>query len=334
MPRGPGRPAAGRAGTAGPQGQVAARRARLDRGDRRHLARPPGRDGRGDRDGEDRCRGDQHRPGAGQRRQRSPAMPVGGRTNAGDVATRATASPSPAPATPSNVCSAISIRTTWPGVNPSALSIAMSWRCISTRRRGDVGDRARRGYQRDDAEQREQQPEQPVVARHRLLDLLPGGERSTGRRSILVRAVVDVPDVLHDLAGGHGGVVRTAAGRRPPRSRSGSARPWSAAAAAPRSGPASTAGRSPGRRCRRCRSPASAPAVPSMPSTAILFPTPTCTAAANDASRTAPSGAEDRSQVPATTSGAEMAGRARASWPAVPPASAAGPARAWPRRAW
>ena len=49
--------------------------------------------------------------------------------------------------------------------------------------------------------------------------------------------------------------------------------------------------------------------VPSMPSTAILSPTPTCTAAANDASRTAPFGTEARSQVPATTSGAEMDGR-------------------------
>ena len=49
--------------------------------------------------------------------------------------------------------------------------------------------------------------------------------------------------------------------------------------------------------------------VPSIPSTMSLSPTPTCTAWANDASRTAPSGAEDRSQVPATTSGADIAGR-------------------------
>ena len=47
-----------------------------------------------------------------------------------------------------------------------------------------------------------------------------------------------------------------------------------------------------------------------MPSTVILSPTPTCSAAANDASRTAPSWAEGRSQVPATTSGTEMAGKA------------------------
>ena len=46
-----------------------------------------------------------------------------------------------------------------------------------------------------------------------------------------------------------------------------------------------------------------------MPSTVIQSPTPTCTAAANDASRTAPSWAEGRSQLPATTSGAEMAGK-------------------------
>ena len=49
--------------------------------------------------------------------------------------------------------------------------------------------------------------------------------------------------------------------------------------------------------------------VPSMPYTVIWSPTPTCTAWANDASRTTPSGAEDRSQVPATTSGADIAGR-------------------------
>ena len=48
--------------------------------------------------------------------------------------------------------------------------------------------------------------------------------------------------------------------------------------------------------------------VPSMPSTAIRSPTPTCTASANDASRTTPSGAEGRSQVPATSSGADIAG--------------------------
>ena len=48
--------------------------------------------------------------------------------------------------------------------------------------------------------------------------------------------------------------------------------------------------------------------VPSMPSTTICSPTPTCTAAANDASRTAPSWTEDRSHVPATTSGVDMAG--------------------------
>ena len=47
-----------------------------------------------------------------------------------------------------------------------------------------------------------------------------------------------------------------------------------------------------------------------MPSTVIWSPTPTCTAWANDASMTAPSGAEDRSQVPATTSGADIAGSA------------------------
>ena len=48
--------------------------------------------------------------------------------------------------------------------------------------------------------------------------------------------------------------------------------------------------------------------VPSMPSTRILTPTPTWTAAANEASRTAPSCSEDRSQVPATISGVDIAG--------------------------
>ena len=50
--------------------------------------------------------------------------------------------------------------------------------------------------------------------------------------------------------------------------------------------------------------------VPSMPSTVIRSPTPTCAAWAKDASRTTPSGAEGRSQVPATTSGADIAGGA------------------------
>ena len=57
---------------------------------------------------------------------RLTGVPFGCRTNSGKVATRATASPSPAPATPSRVCSASSIRTTCPGVNPRALSMAMS----------------------------------------------------------------------------------------------------------------------------------------------------------------------------------------------------------------
>ena len=50
--------------------------------------------------------------------------------------------------------------------------------------------------------------------------------------------------------------------------------------------------------------------VPSMPSTTIRSPTPRRTAWAKDASRTTPSRAEGRSQVPATTSGAEIAGGA------------------------
>ena len=48
--------------------------------------------------------------------------------------------------------------------------------------------------------------------------------------------------------------------------------------------------------------------VPSMPSTTIWSPTPTWTAAANDASSTAPSCSEGRSQVPATISGADIVG--------------------------
>ena len=47
--------------------------------------------------------------------------------------------------------------------------------------RGDVGDGARGGHQGDDPEQGEQQPEQPVVARHRVLHLLPGGVALDGR---------------------------------------------------------------------------------------------------------------------------------------------------------
>ena len=50
------------------------------------------------------------------------------------------------------------------------------------------------------------------------------------------------------------------------------------------------------------------PRMPSMPLTLIRMPTPTCTAWANEASRTTPSGAEERSQVPDTTSGADIAG--------------------------
>ena len=48
--------------------------------------------------------------------------------------------------------------------------------------------------------------------------------------------------------------------------------------------------------------------VPSIPSTTIWEPTPTCTAAANEASTTAPSCSEARSQVPATSSGVDIAG--------------------------
>ena len=73
--------------------------------------------------------------------------------------------------------------------------------------RGDVGDGARGGDQGDDAEQGQQQAQQPVVAGHRLLDLLPGGVALDGRGRVLVRAVVGVPDGLHDLAGGHRRVV-------------------------------------------------------------------------------------------------------------------------------
>ncbi len=71
-----------------------------------------------------------HEPESGAR---LTGVPSGGRTNSGEVMIRAAASPSTAPAAPSKVCSASSIRTTWPGVNPSAFSIAMSWRCMSTR---------------------------------------------------------------------------------------------------------------------------------------------------------------------------------------------------------
>jgi len=74
--------------------------------------------------------------------------------------------------------------------------------------RGDVGDGARGGEQRDDPEQGEQQPEQPVVVRHRVLHLLPGGVALDGRGRILGRAVVQIPDGLDDLAGGHRGIVK------------------------------------------------------------------------------------------------------------------------------
>ncbi len=71
-----------------------------------------------------------HEPGSGA----SPTgVPSGGRMNSGAVTTLAARTPSPVPATPSAVCSASSMRTTCPGVNPSAFSIAMSCRCISTR---------------------------------------------------------------------------------------------------------------------------------------------------------------------------------------------------------
>ena len=64
---------------------------------------------------------------------RPTGVPSGGLTNSGEVMIRAAISPRPAPAAPSRVCSASSIRTTCPGVNPSAFSIAMSWRCTRTR---------------------------------------------------------------------------------------------------------------------------------------------------------------------------------------------------------
>ena len=50
------------------------------------------------------------------------------------------------------------------------------------------------------------------------------------------------------------------------------------------------------------------PLMPSMPLTLIRIPTPTWTAWANEASRTTPSGTAERSQVPATTSGADILG--------------------------
>ena len=50
--------------------------------------------------------------------------------------------------------------------------------------------------------------------------------------------------------------------------------------------------------------------VPSMPSTTIRSPTPRWTASAKDASRTTPAGTPGRSQVPATSSGADIAGGA------------------------
>jgi len=64
---------------------------------------------------------------------RPTGVPPGGWMNAGRVMIHAASSPSPAPTAPSRVCSATSIRTTCPGVNPSAFSIAMSWRCTRTR---------------------------------------------------------------------------------------------------------------------------------------------------------------------------------------------------------
>ena len=72
-------------------------------------------------------------------------------------------------------------------------------------RRGDVGDRVQRGDQRDDPEQPEQQPEQPVVARHRRVDLLGGGDLLD--RGRLGGGVIGVVDLLHDLADGVGGRV-------------------------------------------------------------------------------------------------------------------------------
>ena len=65
---------------------------------------------------------------------RATGMPSGGPMNAGlRVAAHAPVRPTAVAATPSAVCSASSARTTWPGVNPSAPSIAMSRRCTSTR---------------------------------------------------------------------------------------------------------------------------------------------------------------------------------------------------------
>ncbi len=57
---------------------------------------------------------------------RPTGVPSGGLTNSGEVMIRAASRPRPTPAAPSTVCSASSIRTTCPGVNPSAFSIAMS----------------------------------------------------------------------------------------------------------------------------------------------------------------------------------------------------------------
>ena len=50
--------------------------------------------------------------------------------------------------------------------------------------------------------------------------------------------------------------------------------------------------------------------LPSTLSSAIASPTPTCAAAANEASTTTPSGLPWLSQLPATTSGADIAGSA------------------------
>ena len=84
--------------------------------------------------GEDGAGGDQRRPArraagpastpipAGRADERRRRRDPGGRQAEGGARPRR-----------ARVCSASSIRTTWPGVKPSALSIARSRRCISTR---------------------------------------------------------------------------------------------------------------------------------------------------------------------------------------------------------
>ncbi len=188
----------------GDQGQVTTWRARLHGGDRRDQARPPGRDDGGDRHGEYSAAGDQCQPCAGQRSQadrRAVRRPH--ELRRGQDPRRGQPEYGSGRAQRGLLGEQHPHHLT--GGEPERLQHRDVLALHQDPGRGDVGDCARAGDQRDDAEQGQQQPEQPVVAGHRALHLLPG--RVAQDRRVLRRAVVVVVDVLHDLAGGQGGVV-------------------------------------------------------------------------------------------------------------------------------